>query len=135
MYKILRDRHLKSHTFLKLYYLNWEQHLYFKGSKYIYPKPVIFKAKDSFFFFLKVEFVEQLIFYKIIIKTRLFFGEQTTKHRFVHFLFCCTYSGNNITNNLMCSAPAAKLKCGHEHSRIPAHSRWRRQKTNPLTAL
>lgn len=95
-------------------------------SKVLYILKLIFKAK-YFFFFLKVEFFEQLIFYKIITKTRLFFGEQTAKHRFVHCIFCCTYSGNNIHNNLMCSVPTAELKCRHEHNKISVHSRWRRQ--------
>ncbi|XP_070264165.1 very-long-chain (3R)-3-hydroxyacyl-CoA dehydratase 1 isoform X1 [Myotis yumanensis] len=44
-------------------------------------------------------------------------------------------SGNHINNNLMCSAPTAQLKCRHEHNKIPAHSRWRRQIMIPLTAL
>lgn len=47
---MLSDKHLKNHTYLKLYYLDWEQSLYFKGSNYIYPKTIIFKAKDFFLF-------------------------------------------------------------------------------------
>lgn len=71
---------------MKLYYLQWGQNLYFKGSKYIYPKTIIFKAKDVLFF-SEFEFFEQLIFYKIIIKRRQFFGGQTKdQHRFAHFI-------------------------------------------------
>ena len=102
---------LRPMCYLELYYLEGGQHLYFKGSKYSSPKATVFKVKDILSF-LKDKFtllkfpnaqvciLEQLIFYKVITKTRLFFGEQiTSQHRFVHFILFILIIRNNSDNN------------------------------------